>query len=133
MTNKNIDSKYRKFLIVKRLLDQEHLSYQQLSDEYYVSRSSIANDLSFIKELFSKEDLALTFDNSGTFFKGSEVQIQKILKRTILNLLNSDLSVEIFIDSELMQKVSQGFYKSLTEKKSRFLKAICKILLFQSF
>lgn len=117
MTNKNIDSKYRKFLIVKRLLDQEHLSYQQLSDEYYVSRSSIANDLSFIKELFSKEDLALTFDNSGTFFKGSEVQIQKILKRTILNLLNSDLSVEIFIDSELMQKVSQGFYKSLTEKK----------------
>lgn len=77
MTNKNIDSKYRKFLIVKRLLDQEHLSYQQLSDEYYVSRSSIANDLSFIKELFSKEDLALTFDNSGTFLKEARFRFKR--------------------------------------------------------
>ena len=63
MDNGIIDSKQRKFLIIKRLLNQEHLSYQQLSEDYYVSRSSIANDISYIKDLFSKEDLLLTFDN----------------------------------------------------------------------
>ena len=34
----------RRMQIFKRLINEEHLSYQQLSDEYYVSRSSIAKD-----------------------------------------------------------------------------------------
>ncbi|MGG5372514.1 BglG family transcription antiterminator [Enterococcus sp. AZ196] len=117
MNNDYVDSKQRKFWIVKRLLEQEHLSYQQLSEDYYVSRSSIANDISYIKDLFSKEDLALTFDNSGTFFKGSEVQIQKILKRIVLNLLNNGQSTELFIEEELMEKVSKGLYHALNEKR----------------
>ncbi|MBO0453285.1 BglG family transcription antiterminator [Candidatus Enterococcus murrayae] len=117
MNNDYVDSKQRKFWIVKRLLEQEHLSYQQLSEDYYVSRSSIANDISYIKDLFSKEDLALTFDNSGTFFKGSEVQIQKILKRIVLNLLNNGQSTELFIEEELMEKVSKGLYHALNEKQ----------------
>ncbi|MDT2702505.1 helix-turn-helix domain-containing protein [Enterococcus dongliensis] len=41
MNNDYVDSKQRKFLIIKRLLNQEHLSYQQLSEEYYVSRSEL--------------------------------------------------------------------------------------------
>lgn len=117
MDNGIIDSKQRKFLIIKRLLNQEHLSYQQLSEDYYVSRSSIANDISYIKDLFSKEDLLLTFDNSGTFFKGSEVQIQRVLKRVVLNLLNNDQSTALFIDAVLLDKVSKGFYRALNEKK----------------
>lgn len=117
MTNDYIDSKQRKFLIIKRLLKQEHLSYQQLSEDYYVSRSSIANDISYIKGLFAKEDLALTFDNSGTFFKGSEVQIQKIMKRIVLNQLNNEESTELFIDEKLMEQVSHGFYQALNEKQ----------------
>lgn len=117
MINEYGDSKQRKYLIIKRLLNQEHLSYQQLSDEYYVSRSSIANDISYIKELFSKEDLVLSFDNSGTFFKGSEVQIQKILKRIVLNLMNNGLSIELFVDVGLLQKVSRGFQQALNEKQ----------------
>ena len=52
MTNDQYqDSKQRRIRILKRLLDSEHLSYQQLSDEYYVSRSSIANDLSYVKSV----------------------------------------------------------------------------------
>lgn len=117
MNNEYVDSKQRKYLIIKRLLNQEHLSYQQLSEDYYVSRSSIANDISYIKDVFSKEDLALTFDNSGTYFKGSEAQIQKILKRIVLNLLNNELSTEQFIDAALMKKVAQGFSQALNEKK----------------
>ncbi|MDT2613271.1 BglG family transcription antiterminator [Enterococcus dongliensis] len=117
MNNDYVDSKQRKFLIIKRLLNQEHLSYQQLSEEYYVSRSSIANDISYTKNLFSKEDLALTFDNSGTFFEGTEVQIQRIMKRIVLNQLNNGMPVSLFISEELMEKVSLGFYKALNEKQ----------------
>ena len=57
---------------------------QQLSDEYYVSRSSIAKDIAYLKTLFVKENLLLRFDNSGTYFQGSESQIQRMLKRFIL-------------------------------------------------
>ncbi|MBL4995975.1 PRD domain/PTS system IIA domain transcriptional antiterminator, BglG protein [Enterococcus xinjiangensis] len=60
------------------------MSYQQLSDEYYVSRSSIAKDIAYLKTLFVKENLLLRFDNSGTYFQGSESQIQRMLKRFIL-------------------------------------------------
>ncbi|AYW47274.1 hypothetical protein C7K38_02095 [Tetragenococcus osmophilus] len=69
------DSKTRRFTIFKRLLNYEHLSYQQLSEEYFVSRSSIANDISYIKKQFAKEELLLTFDNSGTFFNGNEIKV----------------------------------------------------------
>ena len=54
MNNEYVDSKQRKYLIIKRLLNQEHLSYQQLSEDYYVSRSSIANDISYsLRRYFS--------------------------------------------------------------------------------
>lgn len=66
----------RRMQIFKRLINGEHLSYQQLSDEYYVSRSSIAKDIAYLKTLFVKENLLLRFDNSGTYFQGSESQIQ---------------------------------------------------------
>ena len=71
----------RRMQIFKRLINGEHLSYQQLSDEYYVSRSSIAKDIAYLKTLFVKENLLLRFDNSGTYFQGSESQIQRMLKR----------------------------------------------------
>lgn len=117
MDKQYADSKQRRLLILKRLLNAEHLSYKQLSEEYYVSRSSIANDISFIKALFSKEGLVLTFDNSGTFFSGTEVQIQKILKRVVLNQMAEGTFVTMFIDQALMKQVSKGFYHALEEKK----------------
>lgn len=45
------ESKLRRVAILNRLSNFEHVSYQQLSEEYYVSRSSIANDISYIKSL----------------------------------------------------------------------------------
>ena len=49
----------RRILIFKRLIAGEHLSYQQLAEDYFVSRSSIAKDISYLKELFQKESLRL--------------------------------------------------------------------------
>lgn len=116
MNNPTIDSRQRKFFILTRLINQEHLSYQQLSEEYFVSRSSIANDISYIKKLLEKEGLALTFDNSGTFFKGTEVQIQKLMKRVILKELQ-EKGKSIFVDDEILEQVSSGFYKAIEERK----------------
>ncbi|MCT3283886.1 HTH domain-containing protein [Lactiplantibacillus pentosus] len=68
--NQNLSSKERKYLILQRLLNSEHLSYQQLSNEYYVSRSSIANDIASVKQILAEEKVRLTFDNSGTYLTG---------------------------------------------------------------
>ena len=45
----------RRMQIFKRLINGEHLSYQQLSDEYYVSKSSIAKDIAYLKHCLSKK------------------------------------------------------------------------------
>ena len=41
-------------------------------------------DIAYLKTLFVKENLLLRFENSGTYFQGSESQIQRMLKRFIL-------------------------------------------------
>ena len=61
------ESKLRRVAILNRLSNFEHVSYQQLSEEYYVSRSSIANDISYIKYVFAKEGLNLSLIVSDIF------------------------------------------------------------------
>ncbi|MDN6664743.1 MAG: PTS sugar transporter subunit IIA [Tetragenococcus koreensis] len=112
MNTQYTDSKTRRLHILKRLLNYEHLSYQQLSEEYFVSRSSIANDISFIKTLFAKEELSLTFDNSGTFFTGNEIQVQKVLKRVILQ--NKEVTG---VDNYLMTEIANAFHKAIEERE----------------
>lgn len=107
MTN----SKKRKFLILNRLLNDEHLSYQHLAEDYYVSRSSIANDISYIKELLAQDNVSLQFDNTGTFIKCSEIKKQNIIKRIVsLNFINLNQSSEyesLFLDLALLKKINK--------------------------
>lgn len=114
--NQYCDSKDRRLIILKRLLDKEHLSYQKLADEYWVSRSSIANDISYIKKIFAKEGVRLTFDNSGTYFKGNEMQTQRILKRITLNNINNLRRIKILIDVDLLLKINGVLRKEMESK-----------------
>lgn len=128
------ENKMRRITILNRLLNFEHLSYQQLSDEYFVSRSSIANDLSYVKDIFTKEGLNLTFDRSGTFFEGNEIQIQRVLKRTILNHFNELEVVAELIDQQLLRRIEQAFRQGINEKQmeipeSYFKSIVISILL----
>ncbi|MBO1300413.1 MULTISPECIES: BglG family transcription antiterminator [unclassified Enterococcus] len=128
------ENKMRRITILNRLLNFEHLSYQQLSDEYYVSRSSIANDLSYVKEIFTKEGLYLKFDRSGTFFEGNEIQIQRVLKRTILNHFNELEVVAELVDHQLLRTIEQAFQQGINEKQieipeSYFKSIVISILL----
>ncbi len=114
--NQYQDSRDRRIAILKRLIHKEHLSYQQLSNDYWVSRSSIANDISYIKELFSKEGVSLTFDNSGTYFNGNEMQIQRILKRLVLNNIENLENIKVLIDVDLMNMIDKNLRKEMEEK-----------------
>jgi activator of the mannose operon (transcriptional antiterminator) len=117
MKNSNSLVEERRIQIFKRLIDGEHLSYQQLSDEYYVSRSSIAKDIAYLKTLFVKENLLLRFDNSGTYFQGSESQIHRVLKRFILLAMKQGLSLSVLTDVTLFEKINAAFRHSITEKQ----------------
>ncbi|WP_334333089.1 BglG family transcription antiterminator [Companilactobacillus sp. HBUAS59544] len=116
----NVNSKNRKYIILLRLLNGEHLSYQRLSDEYLVSRSSIANDIGSIKKILSEDNLVLTFDNSGTFLDGGEIAKQRVLKRLIVDLvneLNTNMLLPLFLNDELYRKIKKIF-QDILQKSS---------------
>lgn len=108
-------SKKRKYFVLVRLLNNEHLSYQRLADDYFVSRSSIANDIVFIKQLLAKDNVPLVFDNSGTYIGGGEGNKQKVLKRVVTNLMSTDQAdkslLKLFIDPELLKKIRHTLKK----------------------
>lgn len=114
--NQYNDTQSRRIKILKRLLEKEHLSYQKLSDDYWVSRSSIANDISYIKTLFSKEGVNLTFDNSGTYFEGNEIQTQRILKRVILKNFDNLKIIKTLVDATLMVRINTILRKEMENK-----------------
>lgn len=71
----------RQILIAKWLLiEGRTLTYQSLSVELYISSTSIIRDLEHIK-LFMGEEISLISDIKGTRVKGSEIGIQRTLKR----------------------------------------------------
>lgn len=107
----------RRILIFKRLIAGDHLSYQQLAEDYFVSRSSIAKDISYLKELFQKESLRLRFDNSGTFFEASESQIHRVLKRFCLMMLDQPAAFSLLVEPAKYQEVNQAFRRALVEKQ----------------
>ena len=115
--NYNLSSDKRRMEILKRLIEEEHISYQILSDEYFVSRSSIANDIIYLKKLFSKEGLSLSFDNSGTYFEGSEAEKQRVLKRAVLNNMDSLENIDNLVDLSLMNQVHDVFVSAIRKKK----------------
>ena len=106
------NSKIRKFLILKRLLDGEHLSYQHLAQDYFVSRSSIANDIAYIKRLLAEDNVSLEFDNSGTYITDDEIKRQDIIKRIISKLsVKKDSEVKnLFLNKELYQNIYQSIF-----------------------
>lgn len=60
--------------------------FKSLSEKYYVSKTSIANDLKVVEEKLSKYHLRLKKDTQGTQLVGSEMDIRKAMV-DILNAL----------------------------------------------
>ncbi len=82
--NSNPSPIERQMQILEKLINEEHLSYNTVSEEYLVSRTSIAKDFQKIKEACAKENIMLKYDNDGTYIVGSEKHIQNLLKKLYL-------------------------------------------------
>lgn len=71
----------RRFEIIKMFLDLSSTgtSIQKLSDKYYVSKASIANELKYVEDWLGKFGLSLRKTVSGTKVEGQEINIRKAM------------------------------------------------------
>ncbi|MDF2791780.1 MAG: hypothetical protein K0S80_4882 [Neobacillus sp.] len=88
----------RKIQITKMLLIEEKvLSYQGLSELFFVSKSSIAADLEKIQSDLNGYTVTINGDQKGTYITGTESQIQYSLK-----LFNEELFKKSKVENNLV-------------------------------
>ena len=82
----------RRFEIIKMLLNVSNVetSIQKLSDKYYVSKASIANDLKYVEDWLSEFGLSLCKTVSGTKIGGQEVDIRKAIASLVQYYSNDE-------------------------------------------
>lgn len=73
----------RRQAILYRFLQGESNSYSDLSEDYYVSRSTIVSDIKWIKECYLSEETDFHSNREGTYLKISERAIQNIWGKLI--------------------------------------------------
>ncbi|MFB1050011.1 transcription antiterminator [Paraliobacillus sp. JSM ZJ581] len=99
--------------IVKRLfLKKEHMTYEQLSDEYVVSVSSIRKDMEEIQAFFRGKHVHLVSDHFGTRIEGEEKAIQHVLKQYIFSLLERAPMVDSSNRMTVLEQLANQFFLS---------------------
>ncbi len=85
---KQESSQARRLHILKSLLlhSGTYTSIQKLSEEYYVSKASIVNDMKYVEGWLGKHKLELEKTGTGTRIKGNESDIRK----AIVNLIQEN-------------------------------------------
>ncbi len=129
----DLSVEYRRTKIMFELLEgtKDKLSIQSLSEKYYVSKTSIANDLKVVEEKLSKYHLRLKKDTQGTQLVGSEMDIRKAMV-DILNALIGSKNVfqeePARIDRETILELEEHFgtypvsqVKAVIEKAEKLL------------
>jgi len=84
---KNRRTETLKLLLTK---SNQNTSIQKLADTYYVSKSSITNDLKFIGDWLHNYDITLNRSVEGTKINGSEVNIRKAIASITNELVNDN-------------------------------------------
>ena len=125
---------HRRMKILFELLEgtKDKLSIQSLSNKYFVSKTSIVNDLKVIEEKLIEYNLHLKKDTQGTQLVGSELDIRKAMV-DMLNTLVSSKNGTIYennyrIDRETLLELEDHFghdhvtqVKELIEEAERVL------------
>lgn len=133
-SNKNnsadeLSTEARRVKILSDLLNDsgKSTSIQKLSEKYYISKTSIVNDLKDIEEKIHVFNLRLERDQHGTRIIGSEVDIRKAMVSIIdelicsnEKLINSPASDRL--DSVTLQELSRQF----EERNVRVVEKILK-------
>ncbi len=105
------------------LLQSKRVSYQQLSEEFLVSKSSISNDLDQIQTIIEGSSAAIHSDSSGTTLVGRESEIQKAIKQYAYFIMDkSDLTNSFriqfprllfrFLPEDIVKKTSKLLQKN---------------------
>lgn len=86
----NISVEERRVEILKTLLlnSNSSTSINQLSEKYYVSKTSIVNDLKYIEEWLKKYNITLSKTLEGTRILGKETDIRKSIANLLEDLLD---------------------------------------------
>lgn len=98
--NADISVEQRRIEILMDLLLKSEMktSINKLSEKYFVSKTSIVNDLKYIEEEYlSKNNICLNRTLNGTYISGNEVEIRKC----IANLIECILSEEKYKIDEI--------------------------------
>lgn len=83
----SVESRRMSMLLNLLVSSPEQVTISGLSEKYYVSESSIVNDLNFIEEELKLVDLSLSKTNRGTSIIGSERDIRRELMHMFNDLL----------------------------------------------
>lgn len=83
------DKLIRQFYIFDQLVQkQQYVTIQELADHFYVSSSSIVNDLKEIKKTLAKPRcVSITTDRTGSYSKGDEIAIQTSMNTFVLRMI----------------------------------------------
>lgn len=99
----------RRELILKDMLlnTNEKISIQKLSQQYYVGKTSITNDLKYIEAWIEKYNLILKRTRKGTYIDGSETDIRKAIASLAIHENNRKGLLELFQreDIEFIEKI----------------------------
>lgn len=97
--------------IVKRLfLQNEHMTYEQLSEDYVVSASSLRKDMEEIQTFLTGKDVHLISDHFGTRISGEEKDIQHVLKRYIFSRLDYTPMVDAMKRMSILEDIAEQFF-----------------------
>lgn len=86
----NVSVDQRRVEILKMLLlnSNSRTSINQLSEKYYVSKTSIVNDLKYIEEWLKKYNIVLSKTLEGTKIRGKETDIRKAIANLLEDILD---------------------------------------------
>lgn len=120
-----LTTEQRRMKILYDLLDGTKLSIQSLSDNYFVSKTSIVNDFKVIEEKLSVYDLKLKKDVSGTKLIGEETNIRKALVDILNQMINynnnSIKKVYSRIDNATLEELEEHFGNKNIEKIEKII------------
>lgn len=113
----------RQVIFEDLLMREKTVSINTLSERFFVSRSSIVNDLNYVEKKLKKYNLKLSKTISGTCAGGNEVKIREAQKQYILKQVDESISKEadtIDLVSRIMLQYTRQEYLDEAKNAIRF-------------
>lgn len=114
----------RRDIIQRLLFDNEIVTFDKLSEDYMVSKTSISQDFRFIENVITQgNNLQLVSDTKGTRFVGDEEAFQKGHFEFNNMIFEEDIFLESSDNSELLDKLKVYYGEDVVN--------VCSIVLYK--